>query len=187
LHNSEDIIKLKHNKGVINNVDVTMSNEYIDLINKLHKIKYNKSCIFSTLEEHNKIYEENILKLNNMKQDSDYEKKLYYMFKCEYIDPLKTLLTAYQDFTDIINRYQINNFHFLFNACFRGRIYVSGLISPTSDKILRKHITPYGYVNKNKVIEMDATASILQILATISCSIELAKITNLLTTTGINT
>jgi hypothetical protein len=187
LYNYNDIIQLKYNNIQLNNNKITFSQRYIDLINKLQRIKYTTKCLEQAFKEHSITYNENLLKLNNMKQDTKYDKKLYYMFKSEFVEPLELLLVTYKDFIQIMNAYKLSHFYLLFKVCFRGRVYASGLISPTSDKVLRKYITPYGYTSNSKVIEMDATASVLQILATISCSIKLAKITNLMSEEPINT
>ena len=179
LHNEDDLVKLIKSNYRLNSSDTNLSERLITLINRLHKVRFSTDSLYNSYETHKIEYEKNLLLLENMKQDSKYEKALYYMFMDEYITHAKMLVKSYEDFIKIIRNNHIKYFHFLFNICFRGRVYASGLISPTSDKVLRRYLIPYNHTNNDDIIEMDASASILQILATISCSTKLAKITNI--------
>lgn len=134
LYNYNDIIQLKYNKIQLNNSKIIFSQRQINLINKLQRIKYTNKRLEQAFKEHYIIYNENLLKLNNIKQDTKYDKKLYYMFKSEFVEPLELLLVTYKDFIQIINAYKLSHFYLLFKVCFRGRVYASGLISPTFDK-----------------------------------------------------
>ena len=179
LHNEENLVKLIKSNYRLNSSDTSLSERLIILINRLHKVRFNTDSLYKTYEAHKIDYEYNLLKLENMKQDSKYEKSLYYMFMDEYITHARMLIKSYEDFISIIRNNRIEYFHFLFNICFRGRVYASGLISPTSDKVLRKYLIPHDHSSDDEIIEMDASASVLQILATISCSNKLGKITNI--------
>lgn len=180
LHNELDVVKLINSNHRLNSSDTHLTCRLISLINKLHKIKFNTNTLTQCYEAHKKEFKSNTLILENMSQNTKYEKSLYYMFMDEYITHNRFLIKSYEDFIKIINENNIKYFHLLYNVCFRGRVYASGLISPTSDKKLRRYLHPHNYKDDEEIIEMDASASVLQILATISCSIKLASISNIL-------
>ena len=181
LHNDEDLVKLIKSNNRLNNSDTLLTDRLISLINNLHNIKFSTESLHECCEIHKMNYESNLIILGNMKQDTKYEKSLYYRFINENITQAKILIKCYEDFIGIIRSNNIKYFHFLFNICFRGRIYASGLISPTSDKVLRNYLVPDVHDFNDEIIEMDASASVLQILSTISCSSKLASISNLIT------
>jgi hypothetical protein len=93
------------------------------------------------------------------------------------LDSLINYDKGYEIITKYINTYNINQIYFNYTLCFRGRIYVKGLISPTSDKLLRKSLSVPN--SNHKLISFDATASMLQILAMITCSRKLMNIVNI--------
>jgi hypothetical protein len=181
LHNNEDLVKLIKSNNRLNNSDTLLSDRLIRLVNNLQNIKFSTKFLHECYEIHKLNYESNLIVLENMVQNTKYEKSLYYIFVSEKITRAKILIKCYDDFIRIVRSNNIKSFHLLFNVCFRGRIYASGLISPTSDKVLRRFLVPEVNDSNVDVIEMDASASVLQILATISCSSKLANITNLIT------
>lgn len=90
---------------------------------------------------------------------------------------ISMLNNAYKTFIEYTEPLKITHVYFTYKLCFRGRLYIPGIISPTADKELRKHILSS---NLTETVEVDARASMLQILAVISCSVKLARITNLI-------
>lgn len=177
LHNRFNLVKLINNNHRLDNSETLLSTRMINLINRLQKVKINSESLEKCYNIHKSEYDLNLLTLDKMKMLTKYDKILYYMFRDECIIHKKILLRSYEIFIDVINTHKIKQYYFIYNICFRGRIYASGLISPTSDKVLRSLISPL--FNCDKVIEMDASASVLQILSTISCSIKLGEICNI--------
>ena len=184
LHNINDIVKLRHDKTNLNNSAIEITDKYIEIINYIDSIPYNVSSITDTYALHLHYYRLMIKELRLLKQLMDENNTKasrwqYYNFRERIVLPKLTLLKAYNDMINIIKLYNVKEFYFTTTICFRGRIYTSGIISPTSDKLLRANLKPYNHNNDDIFINMDATASMLQILSVITCSVKLSELTNL--------
>ena len=184
LHNKSDIVTLRHNRSIINNNIIQIDNTYIDIINELQHTSYDVSSIIISYEHHLNEYRSLVKQLHGYKtiminNDTKYNKRKYYDLYHSVIKPKHILLKAYLDLINIIESYNINKIYLTITVCFRGRIYTPGIISPTADKILRSNLKPYNTNEYDKFINLDATASMLQILSVITHSSKLAKITNL--------
>lgn len=87
----------------------------------------------------------------------------------------------------IVILYNIKKFYLSSTIYFRGRMYTPGLISPTADKVLRSNLRPFNANTGDNFINMDATASMLQILPVITHGVELSKITKITSDKPIDT
>ena len=187
LHNKYNYINLLTEKNTLNST-INIKDKLITTVNELQRIKLNVNSIIETYEIHRKQYIKDYRKLRNMQKhyNNMTNKEIvreFHLFKQSKINNKLPELKAYYIMKKNIINYKLTTFYFTYNICFRGRIYIPGLISPTSDKILRRNILVndrYGNPIHSEIIELDATASVLQILSVISCSTKLAKITNIL-------
>jgi len=190
LHNNNDIIRLKHDKVTLNNDIIEISDDLIGIINKIQCISYDTSSLVTSYNIHLQEFRKLIKELKLLKDNSNSSKsnmRTYFHFRERIVNPKRVIIKAYNDIINIIKLYNVDRFYLTTTICFRGRIYTSGIISPTADKVLRANLKPYGSNDNDSFINMDATASMLQILSVITCSEELSKITNLITDKAIDT
>jgi len=175
LHNYKNIRQVRKVKRELFNDDIKIHDSYKVLINMLQGRGYSICSFEESYKEHIVKLSElrNSLKLLNRENSNDIEINDV----INLIYEKEILVNAYKQILTISKKFNYKNLYLIPRIDFRGRLYMSGIISPTSDKILRKYIS-YN-TNKGNVIEMDATASILQILATITYSKNLSTITNL--------
>jgi hypothetical protein len=92
-------------------------------------------------------------------------------------------LKAYIDLIEVSCKYKLDTCYLTVAICFRGRFYINGLISPSGDKVFRSYIRQ----DDTETVQLDATASMLQILAVITSSERLARVTNLITEKQVDT
>lgn len=187
LHNKYNLINLVRTKMVFNSCDMALNSKSLNIINKLQETRYSLSCIQVTHDRHTATLEVNLRVHAMMPKGNDpafsekinlNHRRLYYVYESANIRPLQYLCKAYSDILEVCNS---NNFKFVYltvSMCFRGRCYINGLVSPTSDKVLRANIRPYN--SESEVITLDASASVLQVLSVITRSVKLAKRINLI-------
>ena len=160
---------------------IKLTNRAISVVNAIHLQPFyiNISSAISDIE---KLIERNRHDLAN--KPMGLSVKAECVLTTHYEDVLSQLsykLEAYKRFSEKMNRHEINKIYFNYKLDFRGRIYIAGSISPTSDKYLRDKLISAN--TNHKMIELDATASVLQVMATICNSKKLAEISNLITDT----
>lgn len=182
LTNQYNVYKLKSQNMQLYSHNTGIYPKTVIMINKLHQLAWSYNSLINSLKyaDNESRRLEAILGQYNLESDkmSKFERLQYYQYKSQ-LDILNILIKAYNHLYNIYNEYNIDSIYFNYIMCFRGRIYANGIISPTADKLLRQSlIAP----NMDKsLVEYDATASILQILAIITCSIKLMEIANILT------
>ena len=173
--NRSNLVKLVHPNRRVHGNNIEIFPRAISLINQLQRIPISIATLPPVIDQYTKLFNQlnDDIKLNTIDNKS---KLAQLRFK---LNEFSIRLSSYSKLYNIMNEYGIKAFYYSYSMDFRGRIYATSVISPTSDKIMRNHLK-FLQTPSETTAEFDATASILQILAMISLNIDLLKITNLI-------
>lgn len=163
----------KHNYNSGGKHNFKLSQDAVDVVNNLQRLSIKSSFIEPSIHHLQDQIESVNRKISNLENPSSKSsKRIKYILKSE-MEVHMYHLKAYQYAHEIYNKHQVENVFFCYKVDFRGRIYVSNLISPTSTKHIRDKLIN----NSSTLKEFDAKASVLQVLGTITMSKKLLKLT----------
>lgn len=177
ISNHLDISELLAFTGGMRVKNIVLDRRLLSVVNALHLQNYLLDISGAIFE-----LDQTILSLKherdivNVSMSGKVGKAIMYEYENKLLS-LEYKSKAYQKFREKIDFYGIGSLYFNYKLDFRGRVYIGESISPTSDNYIRHKLI--SGITHEPLVEYDATASILQILATITVSTELSDITNL--------